>query len=78
MCYNSTPLPCGNYGNPRVPCRCTPKEIARYLSRISGPLLDRIDIRLEVTALSVQEITEAPKEESSDTIRARVQAARER
>ena len=61
-----------------MPCRCTPKEIARYLSRISGPLLDRIDIRLEVTALSVQEITEAPKEESSDTIRARVQAVRER
>ena len=72
------PCPCGHYGDSRVACRCSPKEIERYRSRISGPLLDRIDIRLEVTALSVQEITEAPKEESSDEIRARVQAARKR
>ncbi len=70
--------PCGNYGNPAVPCRCSPKEITRYLSRISGPLLDRIDIQLEVTALPVKEITEASREEPSDAIRARVQAARER
>ena len=70
--------PCGNYGNPQVPCRCSPKEISRYLSRISGPLLDRIDIQLEVTALAVKEITETPREESSAAIRERVQAARRR
>jgi len=61
-----------------VPCRCSPKEISRYLSRISGPLLDRIDIQLEVTALAVKEITETPREESSAAIRERVQAARRR
>ena len=72
------PSPCGNYGSKTTPCRCTPKEISRYLGRISGPLLDRIDIQLEVTALAVKEITETPREESSDAIRERVQAARER
>ena len=72
------PCPCGNYGSKTTPCRCTPKEISRYLGRISGPLLDRIDIQLEVTALAVKEITETPREESSDAIRERVQAARER
>ena len=71
-------MPCGNYGSKTTPCRCTPKEISRYLGRISGPLLDRIDIQLEVTALAVKEITETPREESSDAIRERVQAARER
>ena len=71
-------MPCGNYGSKTTPCRCTPKEISRYLGRISGLLLDRIDIQLKVTALVVKEITETPREESSDAIRERVQAARER
>ena len=48
------PCPCGNYGSATQPCRCTQKEIARYLGRISGPLLDRIDMQLEVTAVPVR------------------------
>lgn len=72
------PCPCGNYGSKTQPCRCTQREIARYLGRISGPLLDRIDMQLEVSALPVKEITESKPEEPSSAIRARVQAARAR
>ena len=70
--------PCGNYGSSTQPCRCTQKEIARYLGRISGPLLDRIDMQLEVTAVPVRQITESAPEEPSEAIHARVQAARKR
>ena len=72
------PCPCGHYGSKTQPCRCKPHEIERYLSRISGPLLDRIDMQLQVSALPVSEITTGMREESSDAIRARVQAARKR
>ena len=72
------PCPCGNYGSKTQPCRCKPGEIAKYLGRISGPLLDRIDMQLEVSALPVKEITTSQPEEPSSVIRARVQAARER
>ena len=72
------PCPCGNYGSRTQPCRCKPGEIARYLSRISGPLLDRIDMQLEVSAVPVKEITAGAPEEPSASIRERVQAARER
>lgn len=72
------PCPCGNYGSKTQACRCKPHEIERYLSRISGPLLDRIDMQLEVSALPVAEITAGAKEEPSAVIRARVQAARAR
>ena len=72
------PCPCGNYGSKTQSCRCKPAEIARYLGRISGPLLDRIDLQLEVSAVPVKEITTAQAEEPSSVIRARVQAARER
>ena len=72
------PCPCGNYGSKTQPCRCTPKEIARYLGRISGPLLDRIDMQLEVTAVPVRQITESAPEEPSSAIHERVQAARAR
>ena len=71
------PCPCGNYGSKTAPCRCTQKEIKRYLGRISGPLLDRIDIQLEIAAVPVKEITGGAQEESSDAIRERVQRARE-
>ncbi len=72
------PCPCGHYGSKTQACRCTPREIEKYLSRISGPLLDRIDMQLEVSALPVSEITQSAEEEPSSTIRARVQAARAR
>ena len=72
------PCPCGNYGSKTQPCRCKPGEIAKYLGRISGPLLDRIDMQLEVSAVPVKEITAAQTEEPSSAIRERVQAARAR
>ena len=72
------PCPCGNYGSKTQPCRCSQKEIARYLGRISGPLLDRIDMQLEVTAVPVRQITESVPEEPSAAIHSRVQAARKR
>jgi len=72
------PCPCGNYGSKTQPCRCKPSDIARYLGRISGPLLDRIDMQLEVSAVPVREITTGAQEEPSAAIRERVQAARAR
>ena len=72
------PCPCGNYGSKTQPCRCKPGEIAKYLGRISGPLLDRIDMQLEVSAVPVKEITTSQPEEPSSAICDRVQAARAR
>lgn len=71
------PCPCGFYGSRTKECRCSPHEIRRYLDRISGPLLDRIDIQVEVDAVPVAEIAANTKEEDSATVRGRVQAARE-
>ena len=68
--------PCGFYGDAGRECRCTPAIIQRYLSKISGPLLDRIDIHVEVPAVPFKELrTLAPTESSAD-IRARVERAR--
>ncbi len=69
------PCPCGYLGHPGGKCRCTPDQVARYRGRISGPLLDRIDIQIEVPALPEAELTAAASGESSAQIRARVQAA---
>jgi magnesium chelatase family protein len=65
------PCPCGHLTNPRKTCHCTPTQIQRYLSRISGPLLDRIDLHLEVPSLSSQEIIELPQAEQSAMIKER-------
>src|SRR5690554_3964714 len=72
--------PCGYYGDDRHICRCTPRQINRYRSRVSGPLLDRIDIHIEVPALKVEEITGEIQNgaENSATMRERVMAAHER
>ncbi|MBQ6231879.1 MAG: YifB family Mg chelatase-like AAA ATPase [Clostridia bacterium] len=72
------PCPCGYYGSRVRTCRCTEHEIRRYLERISGPLLDRIDLQVETDAVPVSEIRQTGASESSDAVRARVQAARER
>ncbi len=72
------PCPCGNFGSKTAQCRCSPRDIRRYLDRISGPLLDRIDLQMEVEAVPVQEIAQAAPEEESAAVRARVNAARER
>ena len=71
------PCPCGYYGDPTHHCVCTPGQIQRYMSRISGPLMDRIDIQVECAALSYDDLSKAPTGESSSTIRERVIRARQ-
>ncbi|MEW6756587.1 MAG: YifB family Mg chelatase-like AAA ATPase [Acidobacteriota bacterium] len=72
----SNPCPCGYHGDPTHQCRCTPPQIQRYLSKLSGPLLDRIDIQVEVTSMPPDELRAASAGEPSRLVRARVQAAR--
>ena len=70
------PCKCGWYGHPSGRCRCTPQEVRRYHSRISGPLLDRIDLIVEVPALDYEELKRRRPAEPSAAIKARVDAAR--
>lgn len=70
------PCPCGWLGSPTRRCRCSAHQVAQYLSKISGPLLDRIDIHLEVPAVRYRELSDDRRGESSAAIRARVNAAR--
>lgn len=70
------PCPCGNFGNPYKTCTCTPTAIQKYLSKISGPLLDRIDIHVEVPAVNYNELSSDRKGEDSDIVRERVMKAR--
>lgn len=71
------PCRCGYYGHPTRPCTCKRSEIKEYLSRVSGPLLDRIDIQIEVPPLTYNEISDLTPAESSASIRARVRKARD-
>ena len=70
------PCPCGQLGNPAKACRCTPDAVLRYQARISGPLLDRIDLQVEVPAVGVELLVVAPDGEASSVVRQRVAAAR--
>ena len=73
------PCRCGNFGHPTKPCTCKPKDVKSYLSKISGPVLDRFDIQIELPALSYEELSSRTgEEEGSASIRARVSAARAR
>ncbi len=72
------PCPCGFSGDPKHDCHCTPHQIRRYRSRLSGPLLDRVDIQIEVPSVPVSELTKDLKSEGSDQIRERVVFARQR
>lgn len=72
------PCPCGHLGNTSGTCRCTPDQIARYRGKLSGPLLDRIDLHVEVPALPPEALQDAPDSESSAVVRKRVCTARER
>lgn len=72
------PCPCGYHGHFNNRCRCTPDQISRYKAKISGPLLDRIDLHIEVPALNHDELTEAAQGESSDIVRERVEQGRAR
>jgi magnesium chelatase family protein len=70
------PCPCGYHGDPTHTCRCDALTIERYLARVSGPLLDRIDIHLAVPAVAYKDLAGDHAEESSAAIRGRVEAAR--
>jgi magnesium chelatase family protein len=72
------PCPCGYLGDPRRECRCAPAQIQRYRARISGPLLDRIDLHIEAPPLSLAELRSEKPGEASAPLRERVQAARHR
>jgi magnesium chelatase family protein len=71
------PCPCGNFGNPNHECTCTPMVIQKYMAKISGPLLDRIDIHIEVPAVKVAELALKKQGEPSELVRGRVMHARE-
>lgn len=70
------PCPCGYYGHPTRPCTCTPGAVARYMNKISGPLLDRIDLHVEIEPVAFDDIASTEPAESSAAIRERVIAAR--
>ncbi|MCS7010810.1 MAG: YifB family Mg chelatase-like AAA ATPase [Anaerolineales bacterium] len=72
------PCPCGYYGDPVKPCTCSSAVVTKYQKRISGPLLDRIDIHIETPRVDYQKLAYAKPSESSAAVRARVEAARER
>lgn len=71
------PCPCGNYGSKGKECKCSPVQIHKYLSKISGPVMDRIDIHVEVDNISFDDLNSEYKEESSAKIKERVDKARE-
>ncbi len=70
------PCPCGYYNHPDKECMCAPGVVHRYLNKISGPLLDRIDLHVEVTPVDFDQLTETRQAEKSDSIRQRVEKAR--
>ncbi|MBK9161440.1 MAG: YifB family Mg chelatase-like AAA ATPase [Nitrosomonadales bacterium] len=72
------PCPCGYLGHYNGKCRCTPDQVSRYRSKISGPLLDRIDIRIEVPAIPQEDLTGKGNGENSAELQARVETARQR
>ena len=77
LCGSMNPCPCGNYGSEDKECTCTPAQIAKYKARISGPLLDRIDIQVQVDSVKYSELNATEEAEDSATVRKRVNRARE-
>ena len=71
------PCPCGNFGSKKQICTCTPQAIRRYLNRLSGPLLDRIDIQVEVDSVEFTDLRSTEPEESSESVKERVMKARD-
>lgn len=76
LCAGMNPCPCGNYGSAEKTCTCTPAAIRRYRERISGPLLDRIDLQVEVDNVKYDDLVSETREESSEEVKKRVEGAR--
>ena len=76
LCASMNPCPCGNYGSTERTCTCTPAEIRRYRKKISGPLLDRIDLQVEVDNVSYDALASSARQESSAAVKERVNVAR--
>jgi magnesium chelatase family protein len=74
---STNPCPCGYYGDPIQPCSCSPRQREQYWARLSGPLMDRIDLQVAVNRLKAEEITRQSTGESSETIRERVKKGRD-
>lgn len=70
------PCPCGYYGHPSHSCSCSPQSVSKYLSKVSGPLLDRLDLHVEVAPVDFSDLSSNQKEESSEQIKKRVNEAR--
>lgn len=77
LCGSMNPCPCGNLGAPDKVCTCSPAQIAKYRAKLSGPLLDRIDLQVEVDAVKYDELVSGEKEETSAEVRKRVNRTRE-
>lgn len=71
------PCPCGKFGHPTLKCTCTKAQVDKYIHRLSGPLLDRIDLQVELPVIPIKEIKERKKAESSESIKRRVNMARD-
>lgn len=76
LCGSMNPCPCGNYGSKDKECKCSAGMIAKYRARISGPLLDRIDIQINVDSVAYTDLVSTGEEETSATVRSRVNSAR--
>ena len=76
LCASMNPCPCGNYGSKDRECRCTPAQIQKYKNKISGPLLDRIDLQVEVDGVKYDDLSGERNEENSAAVKERVERAR--
>ncbi len=76
LCASMNPCPCGNYGSSERACTCTPAEIRRYRRKVSGPLLDRIDLQVEVDDIDYDDLTSDTEQETSAAVKERVDGAR--
>ena len=76
LCASMNPCPCGNYGSATLACRCTPAQVHKYRSKISGPLLDRIDLQVEVDGVKYEDLSGDGCEETSAEVKKRVETAR--
>ncbi len=76
LCASMNPCPCGNYGSGKRRCTCTPNDIRKYRARVSGPLLDRIDIQVEVDGVDYDALVAEAREETSAQVKVRVDSAR--